>query len=50
MAAGGYEVPIPNTISERVSLYLATDYFTCLEAWNDVFKWVVILYGDWYGN
>lgn len=50
LAGGGYEVPVPVNTSEKVLANLETDYGTCLEAWNDVFKWVVILYGDWYGN
>ena len=25
-------------------------YNSCSEAWNDMFYWLVLFYGDWYGN
>ena len=25
-------------------------YGSCSDAFSDIFTWVVVLYGDWYGN
>ena len=29
---------------------LNLQYETCSEAFNDMLRWMVVLYGDWYGN
>ncbi len=37
-------------VSSYVESQLNLEYDSCLTAWNDVSKWCIVIYGDWYGN
>jgi len=37
-------------VSDYVELQLNIEYDNCLAAWNDVSRWCIVIYGDWYGN
>lgn len=43
--AASKEVVLPH-----VEEALNREYETCAEAFNDLLRWMVVLYGDWYGN
>ena len=30
--------------------HLNVKYTSCKDAWEDIFYWTALLYGDWYGN
>jgi len=37
-------------VSTYVESQLNMEYDSCLTAWNDVSRWCIVIYGDWYGN
>ena len=37
-------------VSDYVETALNIEYTSCSQAFNDVLRWSIILYGDWYGN
>jgi hypothetical protein len=37
-------------VSEYVESQLNLEYSSCSMAFNDVLRWCIVLFGDWYGN
>lgn len=37
-------------VSDYVESQLNLEYTSCSMAFNDVLRWSIIMYGDWYGN
>ena len=37
-------------VTDYVTEQLTKEFTTCAEAFNDVVRWCILLYGDWYGN
>lgn len=51
--------PLKATIAQFIPRVIPTNVFgkevqpeykTCTEAWNDMLYYMVLFYGDWYGN